>query len=38
MKPGVTLAALGFHGPDTFRAQLVEDMRELDVVKKKPGL
>ena len=28
----------GFQGPDAFRAQLLEDMREMDIVKKKLGL
>ena len=28
----------GFQGPDAFRAQLVQDMREMDAVKKKLGL
>jgi putative tricarboxylic transport membrane protein len=28
----------GFQGPDAFRAQLFEDMREMDAVKKKLGL
>jgi putative tricarboxylic transport membrane protein len=28
----------GFQGPDAFRAQLAQDMREMDVVKKKLGL
>ena len=28
----------GFQGPDAFRTQLAEDMREMDVVKKKLGL
>ena len=28
----------GFQGPDAFRAQLAEDMREMDAVKKKLGL
>jgi tripartite-type tricarboxylate transporter receptor subunit TctC len=28
----------GFQGPDAFRAQLVQDMREMEVVKKKLGL
>ena len=28
----------GFQGPDAFRSQLVQDMREMDVVKKKLGL
>jgi tripartite-type tricarboxylate transporter receptor subunit TctC len=28
----------GFQGPDAFRAQLVEDMREMEVVKKRLGL
>ena len=28
----------GFQGPDAFRAQLLEDMREMDAVKRKLGL
>jgi tripartite-type tricarboxylate transporter receptor subunit TctC len=28
----------GFQGPDAFRAQLMQDMREMDAVKKKLGL
>jgi tripartite-type tricarboxylate transporter receptor subunit TctC len=28
----------GFQGPDAFRAQLAEDMREMEVVKKKLGI
>ena len=28
----------GFQGPEAFRAQLAQDMREMDVVKKKLGL
>jgi tripartite-type tricarboxylate transporter receptor subunit TctC len=28
----------GFQGPEAFRAQLAQDMREMDAVKKKLGL
>ena len=28
----------GFQGPDAFRAQLTQDMHEMDAVKKKLGL